>query len=76
MTSPQMRPARPREPRPERLGALARRRATIERETRIQALRTELLELRAENLPADPRLDAALDELAELTALLREENQP
>ena len=58
MTSPQMRPARPKEPRPELVAAIARRQ-------QIRNLEREAARIRERVGPGD-RLDAVLDQLAPL----------
>lgn len=71
MTAP-LRP-RPREPHPGRVAAIVRARAEKQRQLHIARLKADLLEIRAENVPNDPRLDQALDEL---TTLTRQEPKP
>ena len=58
MTSPQMRPARPREPRPEQVAAITRRNT-------IRNLEREAARIRERVGPGE-RLDRVLDQLAPL----------
>jgi len=58
MTSPQMRPARPREPRPQHVAAIARRNT-------IRNLEREAARIRERVGPGE-RLDRVLDQLAPL----------
>ena len=55
MTSPQMRPARPKEPRPEQVAAIARRNTIRNLEREAQRIR--------ERVGPGERLDAVLEQL-------------